>query len=221
MFQLRKRITCFILILLLSLLGTPGAALAEEEDGSVDDMLNNEEAEESEEEEEEEGELPVGEQGDDTAPLADQSLVSSFFQMMIGLGIVVLIMYVLLKIIKSRSQAYRGKRTLQNVGGVPLGSNKSVQIVKVGDRLLVVGVGDSIQLLREIEDEAEIEQLLKEDEAPAPDLSKKALDWWRQQRAKNSPQASSQELEPLLKERLDDVNKSREDIKNVVRDQNR
>lgn len=36
-----------------------------------------------------------------------------------------------------------------------------MQLVKVGDKLLVVGVGESVQLLHTIEDQAEIEALLK------------------------------------------------------------
>lgn len=50
---------------------------------------------------------------------------------------------------------------LQNLGGIQLGQQKSVQVIRVGDRFFIVGVGDSIQLLDEIRDEAEIQQLVE------------------------------------------------------------
>ena len=48
------------------------------------------------------------------------------------------------------------------MGGTGLGGNRSIQLVKVGDRILIVGVGEDIQLLTEIKDEAERNQLLDE-----------------------------------------------------------
>ncbi|GAK02043.1 flagellar biosynthesis protein FliZ [Geomicrobium sp. JCM 19037] len=50
---------------------------------------------------------------------------------------------------------------LQNLGGIQLGQQKSVQVIRVGDRFFIVGVGDSIQLLDEIRDEDEIQQLVE------------------------------------------------------------
>lgn len=51
---------------------------------------------------------------------------------------------------------------MENLGGTGLGANRSVQLVKVGGRILVVGVGENIQLLKEIDDPKEYEQLLKD-----------------------------------------------------------
>ena len=41
-----------------------------------------------------------------------------------------------------------------------VGANRSVQLIKVGDRLLVVGVGENIQLLKEIEEGQEYDQII-------------------------------------------------------------
>ncbi|MDT2247325.1 flagellar biosynthetic protein FliO [Paenibacillus larvae] len=37
------------------------------------------------------------------------------------------------------------------MGGVPLGQNKSIQIVEIGQSLYIVGVGDNIQLLEKVD----------------------------------------------------------------------
>ncbi|WJH33278.1 flagellar biosynthetic protein FliO [Paenibacillus sp. CC-CFT747] len=50
-------------------------------------------------------------------------------------------------------------RSVKPLGGVPLGQNKSVQIVEIGRKLYVLGVGDSINLISIIEDEEEAEYI--------------------------------------------------------------
>lgn len=91
----------------------------------------------------------------ETTSIEEKSIFSILFQLVAALGLVIGIMYVLLKFLHKRTRQFQPHQTMQNLGGVQLGQNKSVQVVKVGEQLLVVGVGDSIQLLKEIEDEEE------------------------------------------------------------------
>ena len=46
--------------------------------------------------------------------------------------------------------------SIRSLGGVPLGQNKSIQIVEIGHSLFVVGVGENIQLLDKIIDADEV-----------------------------------------------------------------
>ena len=64
--------------------------------------------------------------------------------------------------ISKKTKSYQKANFIENLGGTNLGSNRSIQLVKVGNRVLIVGVGEDIQLLTEIEDEAERKQLLVE-----------------------------------------------------------
>lgn len=74
---------------------------------------------------------------------------------------VLLLIYGLLKFLHRRSQLFSGKRgVIEHLGGTSVGPNRSVQLVKVGKHILVIGVGESIQLLREIDDEQEINEIL-------------------------------------------------------------
>ena len=52
-------------------------------------------------------------------------------------------------------------QTVKTLGGATLGGNRSVQMVKVGNSILVVGVGENVQLLKEINNETEIEEILQ------------------------------------------------------------
>ncbi|QSB48203.1 flagella biosynthesis regulatory protein FliZ [Parageobacillus toebii] len=74
---------------------------------------------------------------------------------------VLLLIYGLLKFLHHRGQLFTGKKgVIEHLGGTSVGTNRSVQLIKVGNRILVIGVGESIQLLREIDDEKEIEEIL-------------------------------------------------------------
>ncbi|WP_153731289.1 flagellar biosynthetic protein FliO [Sporosarcina obsidiansis] len=66
----------------------------------------------------------------------------------------------LLRFLNKRNRSFDQNRLMTNLGGVPLGQHKSIQLVKMGNHYFVVGVGENVQLLKEIEDPAEIEELL-------------------------------------------------------------
>ncbi|WP_338754016.1 flagellar biosynthetic protein FliO [Bacillus sp. FJAT-52991] len=85
-----------------------------------------------------------------------------FVKMIGALVFVVALIYLLLRFVNQKSRSYQKTKLIQHVGGTPLGGNRSVQIVKVGDRLLVLGVGEDIQLLKEISDQEEYERFLQQ-----------------------------------------------------------
>ncbi|MBB6449289.1 flagellar protein FliO/FliZ [Geomicrobium halophilum] len=89
-----------------------------------------------------------------------QSMWNVLFQLGLALGAVIFVMFFLLKLLAKRTNRFQSTKTMQNLGGIGLGQQKSVQLIRVGDRLLVVGVGQSIQLLQEISDEKEARSLM-------------------------------------------------------------
>ena len=85
-----------------------------------------------------------------------------FLRMIFVMIFVVALLYFVLRFIGKKTKSYQKANFIENLGGTNLGGNRSVQLVKVGERVLIVGVGEDIQLLTEIEDEAERKQLLEE-----------------------------------------------------------
>ncbi|WP_158232597.1 MULTISPECIES: flagellar biosynthetic protein FliO [unclassified Sporosarcina] len=67
----------------------------------------------------------------------------------------------LLRFMNKRNRSFDQNRLMTNLGGVPLGQHKSIQLVKMGSHYFVVGVGENVQLLREIDDPDEIADLLE------------------------------------------------------------
>ncbi|MFD2044114.1 flagellar biosynthetic protein FliO [Ornithinibacillus salinisoli] len=147
----------FILLLFISCFTVH--AIAEEkndqeerDDGTAKSMFENED-EDSEE------------SGDETPPTNPDnnlsttengnsgSMVFDLVKMVFALLLVLALIYLLLKFLNKRNKLFSKVKALENVGGLTLGPNKSIQIIRVGSKLYMVGVGDNVELLHEITDE--------------------------------------------------------------------
>ncbi len=132
------------------LLVVPLHTMAATDDGSVKDWLT--------------------EDGDEPAKLQDEQPAeveggnTNIFFLLIKLVfytiVVVGLIYVLIRFLSKRQRKLQHHSVFTPIGGTPLGNNKSVQIVKVGNSLYMLGVGDNINLLKEIQDEEEVKSIL-------------------------------------------------------------
>lgn len=85
-----------------------------------------------------------------------------FLRMIFTMIFVVALLYFVLRFIGKKTKSYQKASFIENIGGTSLGGNRSIQLVKVGERVLIVGVGENIQLLAEIKDDGERNELLDE-----------------------------------------------------------
>ncbi|AVK83180.1 flagellar protein [Lysinibacillus sp. B2A1] len=140
------------LVPFLFLYPAPASVFAESNTGSVDDCINKTEA-----------------CKEDTDPAAPQdSKVSAagdisaweYIKMVLALIFVVALFYGLMKFLNKRNLNFQRNQLVQNLGGLSLGAQKSVQLLQVGKTLYLVGVGEDVQLLREITDPEEVAALL-------------------------------------------------------------
>lgn len=138
-----------------------------------------------------------------------------FIKMIFATVFVVGLLYFLLKFINKKSKTYKSSQLVENLGGTALGTNRSVQLIKVGNRILIVGVGENIQLLKEIDDQEEFNQLIstyneKMDQLVQPsDIVTKVL-----QRRKNGQPDAKQgnHFQNLLKQQLEEITKGRKQL---------
>lgn len=70
----------------------------------------------------------------------------------VALALVIGLIVLLIKWLAKRNQGWGANRTLRSLGGIPLGQNKSLQVVELSGRIYVVGVGESVTLLDKIDD---------------------------------------------------------------------
>lgn len=83
-------------------------------------------------------------------------VIKVIFFLIIIIGIFLLIV----KVISQKNKFSTG-RSIRSLGGLPIGQNKSIQVIEIGNSLYIIGVGDNIQLLEKIDNEIEV-ALIKE-----------------------------------------------------------
>ncbi|MFB9972737.1 flagellar biosynthetic protein FliO [Allobacillus sp. GCM10007489] len=123
-------------------------------DGNVSDLFEKEEEKEETNEQREpsqENSLDIEDSTGEQVTASDSSLFLDFLKMIVALVVVLGLIYFLLKFLQKRTRIYQQTRSLENFGGLSLGSNKSIQIVRVGSEYYLIGVGDDVQLLDKIE----------------------------------------------------------------------
>ncbi|PQD95856.1 flagellar biosynthesis protein FliZ [Pradoshia eiseniae] len=156
----QKAASLIILSLLLLLLaGAPAAAETDAGNKSVDEYYQNKESSELErtDEAEQDGLKQEG------APRDMVGITAlDVFKMIFALLFVVILLFVLLKLVNKKSRGYSTGKMIQNLGGASLGGNRSLQVVRVGEKILVLGVGENVQLLDLVEEEKEFNRLIDE-----------------------------------------------------------
>ncbi|WP_400194416.1 flagellar biosynthetic protein FliO [Lysinibacillus telephonicus] len=105
----------------------------------------------------------------ETLPAADQEKSDSaavglgpwdYIKMLFALIFVLALLLFVLKFINKKSMNYQQNSLVRNIGGISVGAQKSIQLLHIGDKLYIVGVGDNVQLIKEINDPDEVQQLV-------------------------------------------------------------
>ncbi|MFT8319507.1 MAG: flagellar biosynthetic protein FliO [Bacillus sp. (in: firmicutes)] len=138
-----------------------------------------------------------------------------FIKMIFATIFVIALLYIVLKTINKRNHVYKSSQLMENLGGTTLGANRSIQLVKIGKRLLIVGVGESIQLIKEIDNEAEYTEIVesynrKMDQLVQPsDIVTKVMRAVKKQPVKVNKQES---FAVQLKKQLHEISKGRKEM---------
>jgi flagellar protein FliO/FliZ len=142
--------------------------------------------------------------------------VWDYIKMLFALLFVIVLIYYLIKFINKKSQSFQDSKLIQHLGGSPLGGNRSIQLVKVGDRIFILGVGENIELLKEINDQEEYKKLLqfynqqKDQLLDTKDIFSAALQKWKEKKQNTSGNDGSISFKTVLEKRLKEIKTSRE-----------
>lgn len=153
---------------------------------------------------EDEQELLVG--GDNSESLA-LSIVRMFFALVLVLALI----YFLLRFLNKRNTLLSNQvKALEKLGGISLGQNKSIQLVRVGNQVFLLGVGDNIELLMEVTEE-EIKEglLLKAENATTDFISSPLFRSLLQSKTDDNKTTGGKEFNKLFSNELDKLKKSR------------
>ena len=209
----------FISLALILLMSAPHAAGAEEE--KKDSTVLEEYEKDSPGTKQEAKTGNTGEEAENTGremESADSLGFFDFFRMIAGFLFVIALLYIVLRFINKKSKAYQKGSTIKNLGGTSLGSNKSIQLVKIGGRIFIVGVGENVQLLAEITNEDEVQDILGDYNADAESMLKPAdlLSKLYQNRKEAKESGHPLSFQEQLKKQLSEMKNNREQLRQEV-----
>lgn len=134
-----------------------------------------------------------------------------FIKIILALAFVIVLLYAVLKFLNRKNLNYQQNQMVQNLGGVSVGSQKSVQLLQIGTKIYIIGVGEDVQLLKEITDETEVDTLYKiyEDKqilAASPVKIKEIFTSFRKTKA---PKENEQAFDSILQKRISEIEQER------------
>lgn len=142
------------------------------------------------------------------------SLILDIGKMILALFLVLALIYALLKFLNKKNNL-QNQQSLQNLGGISVGQNKSIQVIKVGTAYFLVGVGDNVELLHEITDQALIDSLLDESSDPEKSQLNDFLAKFMSKKTKQkdeSEQSSDEQFKNLFSKELDELKENRQQL---------
>lgn len=89
----------------------------------------------------------------------DTSLVVIIFKLIFYTLLILVMIYALIKFLALRQKKLQPNQAVKLMGGTPLGNNKSLQLVKVGEKVYLIGVGDQVTLIKEFSESDEINNI--------------------------------------------------------------
>lgn len=160
MFKKVKRIL-FASLLLFGMSTFPIILQAIAAEPSIVDCLEDEEGCRSTKEEKNEQNNKEVEENEEQWVGEQRSTITfwTYVKLILSFLFVIGLLYALLQFVNKRNQQMSKHRFMKNLGGVPLGQNKSVQVISIGEQYFIIGVGEDVQLIKEITSTEEKERL--------------------------------------------------------------
>lgn len=146
-----------VILLFFLLPHSESAVHAEQGTESVADWVGSDKKTADSKSEKNSGKSDVGYQASGTSVT-----VWDFIKMILATAFIIFLIYILLRFVSKRNKFTSSSNYIENLGGTNVGQNRSIQLIKVGKKILVVGVSDSVQLLKEIDDEDECREITEE-----------------------------------------------------------
>lgn len=94
-----------------------------------------------------------------TAPSLLSSSLRTLFSLIAVIGLIYFFLYLLLKLNPGRGKFSSGKNIIEVIGKLNLSPKKAIYLIRVGKKILVLGVNGGIYLLCTIEDEETVRSL--------------------------------------------------------------
>lgn len=204
-----------VFFVFIALMGTQQIVFADQLNNSVEDCLQHPDQCKDTNSGSKQGNVQKGSTVQTNGSAQVGVTVWDFVKMIFATVFVVALLYLLLKFINKKSRSFKSTQLVENLGGAALGANRSVQIVKIGGQLFIVGVGENVQLLKQIEDPLELQQILTdynnnmEHLVKPSDIVTKVLEKVKKWQSSNK---EGESFTSLFKAQLDELSKGRKKL---------
>lgn len=138
-----------------------------------------------------------------------------YIKMVLALIFVVALFYGLMKFLNKRNLTFQRNQMVQNLGGLSLGAQKSVQLLQIGKKIYLVGVGEDVQLIREITDPQEVEELIalynekQEFAATSPYIAEVISKFKRKNKQNSSTSTQQDSFGELFEKKISEIKQER------------
>ncbi|MFC5532466.1 flagellar biosynthetic protein FliO [Cohnella yongneupensis] len=141
------------------------------------------------------------------------------------LGIIVGLIVLSLRFLAKRNRGWWMNRSLRSLGGLTLGTNKSMQIVEWNGRIYVLGIGDDVTLLDSITDTDTVASMLAEHDTSELAKGNPLPAWLRKFSGRNNAQGEqdhgpsandSNSFEKSLESRLRQLTERRQRVEQLM-----
>lgn len=155
----------------------------------------------------------------------DQSLVVIIFKLIFYTLLILIMIYALIKFLALRQKKLQPNQAVKLLGGTPLGNNKSLQLVKVGEKVYLIGVGDQVTLIKEFSESEEINSIEADLENqstlftnPLANISTSIVNFSKEKIGKGMETKPNLSFEHLFKQSLNKQKGKQEQLKNDLND---
>ncbi|EPD49620.1 flagellar biosynthetic protein FliO [Paenisporosarcina sp. HGH0030] len=205
------KVLAMILLFTLYVMLTPNLANAAK-DPTVKDW-----AEDKEKQSDEQLEPVVDEE---LKPTQDTNLVTIIIKLIFYTLLILVMIYGLIKFLAVRQKKFQPNQAVKLMGGTPLGNNKSLQLVKVGDKVYLLGVADQVTLIKEFSNTDEISSIENDLEQqpnmlanPIMNLSNSIVDFSKEKISKRLESKPTNGFEQLFKQSLNKQKSKQDQLK--------
>lgn len=155
------------------------------------------------------------EQPAEAAAPEEKSFIVVIGQLIFYTLLIVFMIYGLIKFLSMKQKNLQPNQAVKLMGGTALGNNKSLQLVKVGGQIYLIGVGDQVTLIKEFSEDDEINGIEKDVETQASPLLPKTVTSFIKEKVgghleKNPSQTKG--FEQLFKQSLDKQRKKQDKL---------
>jgi flagellar protein FliO/FliZ len=167
---------------------------------------------------------------EDSLGLDSPPNIGNIITVIVVLILIIGLIVILIRFLAHKNNSWFSSRSIRHLGGVGLGQNKSVQMVKVGNSLYVVGVGENISLLDKIDEQEEIDAIFQSLNTTSTIPGKgilayvsKALNLRREKPLPlddNDPTAASS-FQEIFHSKMQQVTERRQNLKKILENDNK